>query len=179
MESPIENTGDKSREEIIATLKRIEEEEARLLGGWQTQLNLSVSTEAEEARLDPDTASLLDNVEDPALTKKLWWNAQILIVRNTVKGEARKFALAEKGIFLKASGETTDSKFTFKRAVQTVYDIVDAWIRSNGDPIELGIAFWDLNERNGFHAPKKQTSFDKQLEGLLAVPPPKQKEPLD
>jgi hypothetical protein len=161
------NDGKQNREEVLAAMKRIEEEEQKLLAGWQTNLDLKSPKDlADEEALDPDTASLLDNAENPPLVKKLWHNAQTAILKNVPQGSARKFVLYEKGVFLRKSSSSTDQKFTFKTAAQAVYDIVDNWVRSGGDPIELGIAFWDLNEENGFHAKKRSTSIKGQTTQL-------------
>lgn len=157
------NDGKQKREEVLAAMKRIEAQEQKILAGWQVNLDLKSTKDlADEEALDPDTASLLDNAENPPLVKKLWHNAQTAILKNVPQGSARKFVLYEKGVFLRKSSSTTDQKFTFKTAAQTVYDIVDNWVRSGGDPIELGMALWDLNEENRFHAKKRNTSIKSQ-----------------
>jgi len=155
--------GSLNREEILATMKRIEEQEQKLLAGWQTSIDLNdANSSTDEERLDPDIASLLDNAEDPPLNKRLWHNAQSAIIKNIPKGNTRRFVLDEKGLFLRASSSTTDQKFTFKTPAQIVYDIVESWVRSRGDAIELGMSLWDLNEENGFHKKKRKSKATAQ-----------------
>jgi hypothetical protein len=151
------NDPEKSREQILQDLL---DAEAKLDAVWQGRLLLEEKrTDEAEAQLDLDIASLIENSEDPPLTKKLWHNAQSSILSNIEKGPLRNFALAEKGLFLRKRGNTTDQKFSFKQANQVVWDVVSNWINSNANPIELGMSLWDLNEELGYHrrkAPRSQ-----------------------
>lgn len=188
----MDNTEDGySRDEILRQLRKIEEEENALYpsAGKQTSLNflkelsdepsipkeskIGDSQEAIDAQPDVDFDALADGSEDPVRLRKLWHGAQALIISNTFKGKKRQFVLDEKNLFLKASANTTDGKFTFLRAVQTVYEMAEKWLQSNADAVELGMAYWDLNERNGFHSRKVQGSFHTTLAAVMKVLPPK------
>lgn len=62
--------------------------------------------------------------------------------------------------------------------LQTAFSIVNNWVAAGANPFDLYKSFWDLNEENGFHEEKQMNEstqtdlFSKNLEGLLAVPPP-------
>jgi hypothetical protein len=176
-----------SRDEIFEQLKKIAAEEERLYGGQQMSFDFSPKPPAgEEQEGDPigNTQELIDEQaelnlndvadgsENPVLLRKLWNGAQGLILANIPKGKTRRFVLDEKKLFLQASANTTDSKFTLLQAAQTAFDLAENWVQSNADAVELGMAYWDLNERNGFHVNKKQSSFNATLKALLNVPPP-------
>ncbi len=177
------------RNKIRAMLERISAEEKRLAGNQQLAIELPADVrpellpEPEVERPDSETESLLDNTENPGLSKRLWHDTQKIILKNTEKGENRRFILNEKNLFLKASANTSDSKFSFKLAVQKVYDIADEWLKSSNTPdeVELGMIYWDLNEQNGFHSGKviarANSRFNRTLEGLLQVPPPHKDKP--
>ncbi|WP_266363043.1 hypothetical protein [Tellurirhabdus rosea] len=172
-----------SRDEIFDQLRKIALEEERLYGGKQINLDFTPETEASsksdvgktqqslDAQPEADFEALVDGSEDPVRAKKLWHGTQALIISNIPKGQRRQFALNEKNLFLKASANTTDSKFTFLHAVQTAYDVAEQWLRSNADAVELGMTYWDLNERNGFHSKKVQSNFNTTLKALLNVAP--------
>lgn len=177
-----------SRDEIFAQLKKLAEEEEEIYSGGK-QLNFDFTAEPvsastqnksdvgngqqsidEQAEVDFD--KIAEGQEDPIRVKKLWHGTQGLITSNISKGKTRNFTLNEKNLFLKATANTTDSKFTFTHAVQTVFDMAERWIQSNADAVELGMTYWDLNERNGFHSKKRQNGFSANLKALLKVPPP-------
>ncbi|WP_128546711.1 hypothetical protein [Larkinella soli] len=99
------------------------------------------SQESIDAQADVDFDSLIDGTEDPVKSKKLWQGTPGLIMSNIPKGQIRKFALDEKNLFLKASANTTEGKFTFLYAIQTTYDIAERWLRSNADAVELGMEY--------------------------------------
>lgn len=178
-----------SRDEIFEQLRKIAEEEERLYGNDGKQMSLDFGSQAEtepigevtvgdsqqaiDSQPDVDFDALVDGSEDPIRVSKLWNGAQGLIIANVPKGKQRKFALNEKRLFLKASANTRDSKFTFLNAVQTVFDVVEKWVQSNEDAVELGMALWDLNERSGFHSKKVINTFNASLAALMKVPPPK------
>ena len=180
--------GGYSRDEIFEQLRKIAEEEERLYGNDSKQMMLDFgpkgqaepvdessignSQEAIDSQPDVDFDALVDGSEDPVRVGKLWNGAQGLILSNIPKGKQRKFALNEKRLFLKASANTRDSKFTFLNAVQTVFDVVEKWVQSNEDAVELGMALWDLNERNGFHSKKVINTFNASLAAVMKVPPP-------
>ena len=175
MATKIDASGpEKSRDEIMNDLLEAESK----IDAWQKRIVFEeLSADDAETQLDIDTASLLENSENPALTKKLWHNAQSAILANIEKGPLRTFALFEKGLFLRKRANTTDQKFSFKQANQVVWNMVDKWVRTNDGekPMELGMAFWDMNEQFGHHKRKGAASqvpldFDKQLMGLLDAP---------
>ena len=178
-----------SRDEIFEQLKKIADEEERLYGGKQMSFDFAPEPAVEspdassgigntqdslDEQADVDFDKITENLglEDPVRLNKLWNGAQALIIANIPKGKLRRFALDEKLLFLKASANTKDSKQTFIHAVQTAYDLAEKWIQSNENKVELGMAYWDLNERSGFHSKKKQSGFNANLKALLKVPPP-------
>jgi hypothetical protein len=181
--------GGYSRDDIFEQLRKIKEEEDKLYPPAGKQISLDFfskdtaedaptesgvgnSRELIESQPDVDFEALADESENPVESKRLWHGTQALIISGIKKGKTRQFALDEKNLFLKASANTTDGKFTFLRANKEAYEIAEKFIRSSEDPVELSMAYWDLNERNGFHSKKKQGSFNANLKAILNVPPP-------
>ena len=91
--------------EDLEKLRKIQEQED-VLYGKQGQLSFQVD------EIDSDTESLLDNSEDPALNKKLFYRLQSIINSNIKKGSIRDFINNEKKLYLKSISNSGDSRFS-------------------------------------------------------------------
>lgn len=169
-----------SQEEIFAQLKKIQEQEDAIYGkqmGLPFANVIKDQVAPEDSGFDADVESLADNSEDPKLCKKLFYRMMAVINSNIPKGQVRDFVNSEKKLYLKCTSQTTDSRFSFKNSLNTLMDIVDEWQRLDSNGFDLGAAFYELNEKHGYHNTKiikaAQSPFDAVLKGLLNTPPPK------
>lgn len=167
-------------EELLARLKKIQEEEDRLYG---QQYLLPVTTDSKgktkEDQFDKEEESLLNDTEDPVLCKKLFYRIQSVVNSNIRKGELREFINNEKRLYLKSMSGSHDTRFSLKNSLSKVMDIVSDWSKTDTNGFDLGMMLYDLNEANGFHKDRKIIEanmsfkeFDKGLELLLNTKPP-------
>lgn len=130
----------------LEALKKIQQEEERLYG---TQSSMPFDDE-----FDSDTETLLDNSENPAVNKKLFYGLQSIINKNVSKGKLRDFINNEKKLYLKSLSDSGDSRFSFKNTLDELFNIADEWQRGDKNSFDLGMAFYNLNEKMNFHHPK-------------------------
>lgn len=144
---------------------------------------------------DIDTAfnvDRLDGTADPTLSHTLYYTMRRMMMDNLPKGKKnkklREYVYNEKSLFLNRGIDKADNGIRgsderqtyIDNFLKTAFDTVVEWVRTGANAFDLYMAFWKMNEEKSYHDKKedkpeeeKKSSFDKQLQGLLNVPPPR------
>lgn len=161
-----------SDDEIYEQLRKIAAEEERIYGGRQVTIHFPNESKLpetpEEVVFDSDAESLIDDSEDPKLSKKMYYKIMSIINSNIPKGQVRDFVHNEKKLYLKSMSASGDSRFSFKRNLDTLLEIINDWVVTDTNGGDLAISFHELNEKAGFHKKRHiQQINDTSLNSLL------------
>lgn len=139
-------------QEYLDALKKIQEEENRIYGKQHKILLEKISSsDSGDQVFDTEEESLISDSEDPALCKKYYYQLMSIINVNIPKGKIREFVNNEKKVYLKNESNAGDSRFSYKNTLNMLLKIAKEWSGSDKNGFDLGMVYYELNEKKGYH----------------------------
>lgn len=173
-------------EEIFDEIKQLSEKAKETSS---RQLDLIDNVDLGNEDIDTGFERRLAGTADPDTSHRLYYTMRRTLIDNLPKGKKneklRRYVYDEKSLFLNRGNDKNESGYKgsdermsyIDNFLKTAFDLVNNWVSTGANPFDLYKAFWDINEEKGFHEEKKNNEsnqsslFNKNLEGMLAVPP--------
>ncbi|WP_158825959.1 hypothetical protein [Mucilaginibacter lacusdianchii] len=172
----------KSQEDILADMKRLSEEVKKNVANQQLlNFEADLGEEDLETSYENDAPNLVAN---PDVSHRLWYTMQQMMINNLPRIDNRKpmtlerkksndvikdfnsKIFAEKSLFLNRGKEVdkngrrgSDQRQAYiPDFLKIAYDIVVKWVAQGASPMDLFLAFYDLNVERGYRKEGRTTN---------------------